>query len=73
MKIKDLSDNLASVGLGKTETDLSERLCEEGQTEELIHLLRKFRCNLLDEMHESQRKVDRMDRLIHRIEKELIK
>jgi hypothetical protein len=35
--------------------------------------LKKCRCSLMDEMHESQRKVDWMDNLIRMVEKEKVK
>ena len=48
----------------------ARKLYDLGQNAELIRYLKKCRCGLIDEMHESQRKVDRMDYLIWTTEKE---
>ena len=56
-------------GLLQREEDL--RLYRAGRLEELKKALRKQRCALMDEVHESQRKVDRIDTVIRQIEKEL--
>ena len=46
-------------------------LCCEGKADEALRQMRRQRCTLIEQMHESQRKVDRMDHLIRRQEKEL--
>ena len=56
-------------GLLQREEDLL--LCRAGRLEELKKALRKRRCVLMDELHESQRKVDRIDMVIRQIEQEL--
>ena len=56
-------------GLLPREEDLL--LCRAGRLEELKKALRKQRCVLMDELHESQRKVDRIDTVIRQIEKEM--
>jgi len=70
MELKAMLDNLADAGCGKQDADIAEKLYKTGQTSELIRFFKKCRCSLVNEMHESQRKVDRMDYLIHRTEKE---
>ena len=50
-------------GLLQRDEDL--RLYRAGRLEDLRKALRKQRCALMDEVHESQRKVDRIDRLIY--------
>ena len=40
-----------------------------GNTREVLRRMRLQRCELVDEMHKSQRKVDRMDYLLHAQEK----
>ncbi|MBQ6527869.1 MAG: hypothetical protein IJI38_05040 [Clostridia bacterium] len=45
------------------------RICslyEAGSYGEMLHQMKKMRCVLMADMHESQRRVDRMDFLIHR-------
>ena len=57
-----------------TETETVERisrLCEAGSYDEALHQMKVQRCVLIDEMHESQKKVDRMDFLIRNQEKQM--
>ena len=56
-------------GLLQRDEDL--RLYRAGRLEDLRKALRKQRCALMDEVHESQRKVDRIDTVIRQIEKEM--
>ena len=44
-------------------------LYESDAHDELVRFLRIQRCELVDEMHESQRRVDRMDYLIRQSKK----
>lgn len=46
-------------------------LCSSGNYEEMLHQMKRQRCALVEEMHESQKKVDRMDYLIHMQEKQM--
>jgi hypothetical protein len=46
------------------------RLYGNGQVQEAIKTLRKHRCSLMDNLHESQGKVDCLDFLVWRMEKE---
>ena len=73
MELKAMLDNLADAGCTKHDAEIAEELFKNGQTDDLVLFLKKRRCKLMDEMHESQRKVDRMDYLIRRAEKELSK
>ena len=63
----------AEIGLRECMTDIgcspetirrAERLWELGATGELIHCLRSCRCDVLEEIHEKQRKLDMLDWLI---------
>ncbi len=56
-------------GLLQRDDDL--RLYRAGRLEELKKTLRQRRCALMDEVHESQRKVDRIDTVIRQIEQEM--
>ncbi|MBQ9510745.1 MAG: hypothetical protein IJR55_03515 [Clostridia bacterium] len=51
--------------------DEEKALYEAGRLDELKTALRKRRCSLIEEMHESQRKVDRLDTVIRQTEKEM--
>ena len=73
MELKAMIDNLADAGCTKHDAEIAGELFKNGQTDELIQFLKKCRCSLMDEMHESQRKVDRMDFLIRRVERKAAK
>ena len=47
------------------------RLYQDGRIKEALLKMKKDRCRLMDQLHESGRKIDRMDDLIRRTEKEL--
>ena len=68
MEVKKMIECLSDIGLGDEQKRMAKLLFESGQNSELIGYLKKCRCNLMDEMHESQRRVDRMDYLIRRAE-----
>ena len=46
-------------------------LCSAGDYAAMLHQMKKARCALVEEMHESQKRVDRMDYLIHMQEKRM--
>ena len=64
MDLKMMIDSLSEIGLTDEQKRTARKLYDTGQNAELIRYLKKCRCGLIDEMHESQRKVDRMDYLI---------
>ena len=68
-RLKDFCAALSEAGCGRSAIEGAARLMEAGQADELIRHLRRCRCELVDAMHESQRRVDRMDRLIRQAEK----
>ena len=68
-----LLTGLADAGCRQAEIREAERLLEAGDAAQLKKFMRKCRCSLVDEMHESQRKVDRIDLIIRRAEKEAMK
>ncbi len=72
MELKAMIDNLSDIGLSDEQKEKAKMYFESGQTSEFIRYLKKCRCGLMDEMHESQRKVDRMDYLIRKAEKETV-
>ena len=59
-------------GAGYTDEAISEavRLSEAGQKDDLIRYLRVKRCDLIEELHESQKKIDRFDYMIRQTEKQ---
>ena len=62
---------LSEAGLGQDAIETAEMLLEAGRTADLIRHLRLCRCGLMDDLHETQRKVDRMDYLIRQAGKRL--
>jgi HD superfamily phosphohydrolase len=72
MDLKAMIDSLSDIGCSTEQEKKAKMLYESGQKAELIRYLKCCRCSLVDEMHESQRKVDRIDYLIRKAEKETV-
>lgn len=64
-----LMQGLLDAGCSETAGSAICSLYEAGSYREMIRQMKLQRCELVDQMHESQRKVDRMDYLIHAQEK----
>jgi hypothetical protein len=67
--LNDMIVALHDAGCGSNEITSATQLYQSGRTKELIQHLRKCRCELLEQLHEKQRKVDRIDYLIWQTEK----
>ena len=67
-RIEKMAIALLDTGLGQDAVEKAERLLATGQTEDLIRYLRLCRCDLMDELHQSQRRVDCLDYLIRQTE-----
>lgn len=63
-ELEKILTNLLDAGCGSDELQKAKQLYKAGDTEALIRFFRKCRCSRMDELHESQRKVDRLDYLI---------
>lgn len=63
-------ENLSDMGCDDKQIYFMKKMYEGGDTDTLLRDLRKCRCHLMDELHESQKKVDNMDFLIRQIQKE---
>ena len=61
--------NLEDAGCGDEELKKAKTLYEAGDADALIRYFRKCRCSRMEELHESQRKVDCLDFLIRQTEK----
>ncbi len=68
-KLEKILINLSDAGCGSEELQKAKQLYEAGDTEALIRYFRKCRCSRMDELHESQRKVDCLDYLIRQTAK----
>ncbi|MBQ9471738.1 MAG: hypothetical protein IJU73_01195 [Ruminococcus sp.] len=58
---------LSDIGLGKDEIAVAQRLDKAGRSDDLQKYLRLCRCDLMDELHRSQKKIDNLDFLIRTI------
>ena len=68
---EQLMQGLSDAGCDAAACAAIGSLFEAGNTREVLRRMRLQRCELVDEMHKSQRKVDRMDYLIHAQEKRM--
>ena len=67
MKDKDIEmiiADMTAAGCGRADTEKVRRMHEAGMDAEILQCLRSCRCAMMDELHDRQRKVDRLDRLI---------
>ena len=71
MDVEKLKSGLADAGCASDETDDIAEMCMSGNMKDALHKMRKNRCRLMDELHESGRKVDLLDFLIRQTEKEI--
>ena len=68
---EQLIQGLSDAGCNEDTAAMIGSLYEAGSYEEALHQMKKARCMLIDQMHESQRRVDRMDFLIRNQEKQM--
>ena len=59
-----LKECMTDAGCSEASVQRAERLCQNGRTEDLIRFLRSCRCDVLEEIHEKQKRLDRLDKLI---------
>ena len=71
MNIEQMKVSLADAGCSVSDVSEIIRMYENGSIKNTLHLMKKSRCVLMDELHESGRKVDCLDLLIRRMEKEM--
>ncbi len=68
---EQLMQGLTDAGCNADTAAMIASLYESGSYGEMLHQMRKQRCELIDRMHESQRRVDRMDFLIRNQERQI--
>ena len=61
---KALTDCLADAGFDGDTVSEAVRLYKTGSKDELKQYLRSKRCDLIEQMHESQKRIDRFDYVI---------
>lgn len=58
---------LADTGVRQELIERAMQLYQSGQEAELVRFLKLQRCDMVEDMHECQRKVDRIDYLIRQV------
>ena len=71
MDYERMKQNLSDAGCCDSLIKEIVSLSESGRTTEALQKMKKDRCRLMDELHESGRKVDCLDFLIRLTEKEI--
>lgn len=59
-----LRECMSDAGCSETRIRRAEQFYRRGSTEDLIRCLRSCRCDALEEIHEKQKQLDRLDKLI---------
>ncbi len=68
-QFESIIGNMKDAGCSDADIERVGNLYEAGLEAEIVKCLRRCRCDLVDELHRSQRKIDCMDRLIRSTEK----
>lgn len=68
-ELEKILTNLSDAGCGSEELEKARKLYKAGDMEALIRHFRRCRCSRMEELHESQRKVDCLDFLIRQTAK----
>ena len=66
--IEKIIVNMGDAGCSRTDIERVRNLHEAGFDDEIINCLRRCRCDLIEELHRNQRRVDCMDHLIRAAE-----
>ena len=67
----DIQRDLMDAGLSSASSAIVSRLFQAGRIPDALHEMKKIRCELMEDLHQSQRRVDHLDQLIRQTEKEL--
>ena len=68
-ELEKILTNMKDAGCGSDDLEKAKRLYEAGDADALIRYFRRCRCSRMEELHESQRKVDCLDYLIRQTAK----
>lgn len=66
-----IKENLLDSGCTEKSAQAVERMVSAGQLGDALHQMRIIRCGLMDDLHQSQRRVDCLDYLIRQTEKQI--
>ena len=69
MQAETAQQCMADIGLSRENADFVAALLEANRRDEARKKLRLLRCELMDELHSCQRKIDQLDWLIRETEK----
>ena len=69
--MQTVKENLLDAGCPEDSARAVERLYNAGQLDDALRRMKILRCDLMDQLHRSQRRVDCLDNLIRQTEKEL--
>ena len=64
-------EDLLRAGCPECSAQAIEHLLDEKRFHDALHKMRVIRCDLMEELHQSQRRVDCLDFLIRQTEKEI--
>ena len=70
--IEKILINMGDAGCSAVDIERVRSLYEAGLEDDIVRCLRRCRCDLMEELHRSQRKVDCMDHLIRAAENNLL-
>ncbi len=68
LDIEKIIVNMGDAGCSATDIERVQHLHEAGFDEEIVKCLRRCRCDLIEELHRKQSRVDCMDHLIRTAE-----
>ena len=66
-----VKENLVNAGCPEESAQTVARLIKAGQVRDALHEMRIIRCDLMEELHQNQRRVDCLDYLIRQTEKSI--
>ena len=71
MMTETIRNHLLDAGCPFESAETVERLCSEGRLDDALHQMKILRCDLMEDLHKVQRKVDCLDHLIRQTEREI--
>ena len=69
--VQTAKEDLLRAGCPECSTQEIEHLLDEERFHDALHKMRVVRCDLMEELHRNQRRVDCLDFLIRQTEKEI--
>ena len=67
-----VKSNLLDAGCSDQSAAWVDQLVQAGRLSDALHEMKVIRCDLMEALHQSQRRVDCLDYLIRKTEKEII-